>query len=265
MIIGPNGTGKSTLLAAIILGLGGNPKTIGRGKKVSEYVQHNCNEAKINIYLQGNSEDLNDLIKITREFNIEDKNVWKLNNKTISGKDIMEYVKQFDIQVDNLCQFLPQDRVQDFAKLNKQELLKQTQISICRQDLIDKQEKLIAKRARHTELVGLLAKYNQNLAEATSSNTRLQAKVKNFRKMKKYLEKIKQIDRKIAWVFYKGLKEKVDDLQERREKADKEFKKQKNAAEPLRNALTNARQAVTGVQGKIANMVCIFYSERPNL
>lgn len=34
MIIGPNGTGKSTMVAAIILGLGGNPKTVGRGSKV---------------------------------------------------------------------------------------------------------------------------------------------------------------------------------------------------------------------------------------
>lgn len=34
MIIGPNGTGKSTMVAAIILGLGGNPKIVGRGSKV---------------------------------------------------------------------------------------------------------------------------------------------------------------------------------------------------------------------------------------
>lgn len=33
LVIGPNGTGKSTLVAAIILGLGGNPKTVGRGSK----------------------------------------------------------------------------------------------------------------------------------------------------------------------------------------------------------------------------------------
>ncbi|ERL93414.1 hypothetical protein D910_10706 [Dendroctonus ponderosae] len=33
MIIGPNGTGKSTIVAAIILGLGGQPKTVGRGTK----------------------------------------------------------------------------------------------------------------------------------------------------------------------------------------------------------------------------------------
>lgn len=38
MIIGPNGTGKSTMVAAIVLGLGGSPKTVGRGTKVT-YIQ----------------------------------------------------------------------------------------------------------------------------------------------------------------------------------------------------------------------------------
>lgn len=257
MIIGPNGTGKSTLLAAIILGLGGNPKTVGRGKKVSEYVKHNSTEAKINIYLQGNAGDTS-FIKITREFNLQEQNTWKLNDKSISAKEIMEFVKQFDIQVDNLCQFLPQDRVQDFAKLNKQELLRQTQIAICRQDLIEMQEKLIVKRTRHRELVGLLDKFNQNLTEATSSNARLQAKVKNFKKMKRYLEKIKNIDRKIAWIYYDGLKEGVVVLQNKRKKAEDEFKVQKNKSEPLKNALSNARQAMASIQTKITTLVCFF-------
>ena len=35
-------------------------------------------------------------------------------------------MEKLDIQVDNLCQFLPQDRVQDFAKMNKQQLLENT-------------------------------------------------------------------------------------------------------------------------------------------
>lgn len=35
LIIGPNGTGKSTFMCAIILGLCGKPSVIGRSKKVS--------------------------------------------------------------------------------------------------------------------------------------------------------------------------------------------------------------------------------------
>lgn len=38
MIVGPNGTGKSTFVCAIILGLCGKTSVIGRAKKVSKYL-----------------------------------------------------------------------------------------------------------------------------------------------------------------------------------------------------------------------------------
>lgn len=34
LILGPNGTGKSTIVSAIVLGLGGHPKVIGRASQV---------------------------------------------------------------------------------------------------------------------------------------------------------------------------------------------------------------------------------------
>lgn len=34
IIIGPNGTGKSTLVSAIVLGMGGNPKVLSRSSNV---------------------------------------------------------------------------------------------------------------------------------------------------------------------------------------------------------------------------------------
>lgn len=38
VIIGPNGTGKSTLMAAIVLGMGGSPKVLSRALNVSESI-----------------------------------------------------------------------------------------------------------------------------------------------------------------------------------------------------------------------------------
>lgn len=97
MLIGPNGTGKSTMVAAIILGLGGNPKTVGRGSKISEYIKHGCNVATINIHLQGRAE--NETVKTTREFGADEKSMWRINDKKVSGKEFVEFVRRFDIQV----------------------------------------------------------------------------------------------------------------------------------------------------------------------
>lgn len=42
----------------------------------------------------------------------------------------------FNIQLDNLCQFLPQDMVVEFAKCDSKKLLEQTQKAIGSEDMI---------------------------------------------------------------------------------------------------------------------------------
>ncbi|KAJ8926523.1 hypothetical protein NQ314_021125 [Rhamnusium bicolor] len=213
MIIGPNGTGKSTMVAAIILGLGGNPKVVGRGTKVSEYIKHNCDRATINITLQDENE--NTYIKVTREFDTQERSTWKLNNRKVKIDEVLKSIGKFNIQVNNLCQFLPQDRVQDFAKLNKQDLLKETQKALCRFDLIEKQETLVGSREHHKAQIECMENYQKKLQEAQDANVRLEGRVQNFNKKKKYNEAILHIERKIAWVIYEDIRAQFTDIKKR--------------------------------------------------
>jgi chromosome segregation ATPase len=40
VIIGPNGCGKSTIMCAICIGLGGKPSVIGRNDNLNEYIKN---------------------------------------------------------------------------------------------------------------------------------------------------------------------------------------------------------------------------------
>jgi chromosome segregation ATPase len=51
VIIGPNGTGKSTVVCAICLGMGGKPSVLGRAGNVSDYIKYGKNQATIEIEL----------------------------------------------------------------------------------------------------------------------------------------------------------------------------------------------------------------------
>lgn len=258
MLIGPNGTGKSTIVAAIILGLGGSPKTVGRGTKVSGYVKHDCSVAEVNIYLQGNSED--EFIKLTRQFTLDDKSTWKINDQKCASKEFMQFIKQFNVQVDNLCQFLPQDRVQDFAKMNKQELLKQTQVAVCREDLMLKQEQLIGSRTKQTDVTKTVESLRQKLDDAVNANLQLQSKVRNFQKKKEFLGKIKDIERKMAWTMYEDFKQNLNQAEEQKEKIRRELDKRKEMMKPLESALLNARRGIQNVQTEITEAVsCLIY------
>ncbi|KAI8377087.1 P-loop containing nucleoside triphosphate hydrolase protein, partial [Choanephora cucurbitarum] len=115
MIIGPNGTGKSTIVCAIALGLGGSPSLLGRARNINEFVKTGADEAVITIELKKvNTRN----VVIQRSFR-KSNNVtnWRINDKTSSQKDVMAIIHGFNIQVDNLCQFLPQDRVAEFAEV----------------------------------------------------------------------------------------------------------------------------------------------------
>lgn len=78
----------------------------------------------------------------------------------------MEHVAQYNIQITNLCQFLPQDRVQDFAKMNPQELLHNTQSSVCSPECSEMFEKLKELRAQQkgdgNTLITQISKLSEN-------------------------------------------------------------------------------------------------------
>ena len=51
VIIGPNGTGKSTIVCAICLGLAGKTSWLGRAQQFSEFIKYGQNKARIEIEL----------------------------------------------------------------------------------------------------------------------------------------------------------------------------------------------------------------------
>uniref|UniRef100_A0A3Q1EJA9 Structural maintenance of chromosomes protein 5 n=1 Tax=Acanthochromis polyacanthus TaxID=80966 RepID=A0A3Q1EJA9_9TELE len=127
MIIGANGTGKSSIVCAICLGLAGKTAVLGRGDKVGLYVKRGCSKGYIEIELYKSGGN----VVINREIHQENnQSLWMLNWKHCNQKTVEEEVKALRIQVSNLCQFLPQEKVGEFAKMSKVELLEATEKSV---------------------------------------------------------------------------------------------------------------------------------------
>lgn len=122
LVIGPNGTGKLTLVAAICLGLAGRPELISR-KELKHMIR--AGQAKAVVEVELKNEPRNVIIR--REFTANNNLKWFLNNLLVLEKDITELVKSFNIQLSNLCHFLPQERVTEFASMDSRKLLEETQ------------------------------------------------------------------------------------------------------------------------------------------
>lgn len=121
--------------------------------------------------LDSGCEDEHNVI-IQLEFTKTNTKIWRLNGKHINQKDIMDVISKFRIQVNNLCQFLPQDRVQDFAKMNNRELLINTQKSVGHEELSELHQQLITLRAAYKELESAYEKQEVVLNDAEQRNNR---------------------------------------------------------------------------------------------
>jgi energy-coupling factor transporter ATP-binding protein EcfA2 len=214
MVIGPNGTGKSTLVCAICLGLASSPSNLGRAKDVGEFVKHGASEAYIELELKGRRGQRNQIITthIKKEGN---KRTFSINGTSTTQKAVVKLANEFSIQIDNLCQFLPQDRVVEFAGLNPVDLLASTQRAAAPQQMIDWHEQL--KKLRATQRT---AEVEQG--DARKSLTDLQKKQDNQRidverlreraevvKNISMLEKVKQLAES---VFLKDAHSKAKDV-----------------------------------------------------
>lgn len=137
MIIGPNGTGKSSLVCALALGLGYPTNVLGRATKYSEYVTHGRDSATIEIELQKRPQDQSNHVvrlQITRESN--NRRFW-LNKREVTVKKIQSIVSKLRIACDNLCQFLPQEKVAEFAGLTPVQLLHETLRAAAPEEMIN--------------------------------------------------------------------------------------------------------------------------------
>ncbi|KAI1845007.1 hypothetical protein JX265_008408 [Neoarthrinium moseri] len=177
MIIGPNGTGKSSLVCALALGLGYNTSVLGRATKFGEYVTHGRDTATVEIELQRRPrEKKNHVIRldIIRE---NDKRKFWLNGKPCLVKVVQGLVANLRIACDNLCQFLPQEKVAEFAGLTPVQLLHETLRAAAPEEVINWQTALKALFIDFKDLKARVETQTANLTNLQSRQQGLQADV----------------------------------------------------------------------------------------
>uniref|UniRef100_A0A672LQ30 Structural maintenance of chromosomes protein 5 n=1 Tax=Sinocyclocheilus grahami TaxID=75366 RepID=A0A672LQ30_SINGR len=180
MIVGANGTGKSSIVCAICLGLAGKTAVLGRGDKVGLYVKRGCSKGSVEIELYRASGNL----IITREIQVENnQSTWMLNKKHSSQRAVEEAVKELHIQVGNLCQFLPQNVCKE--KANFLEKARQRN----ERNKLDVERYYMKKR--HLDRIQMLEK-KKPWVEYETARKELEGVKKEREEMKKKLKSLKE-------------------------------------------------------------------------
>ena len=191
-----------------------------RAQHLKDFIKYGCDTAELEIELfkEGGNVVIHRKISST-------KSDWKINGKTCKQEDVIATVAKlniqvrfqflgtttidfirmslwrlglfqvylrikfrvlaFHLQVDNLCQFLPQDRVADFAKMTPQELLVGTEQAVGSATLIKNHEKLKDFQKTSDELISRIKSVESRLDQTVQLNEHLEAELSTFREYQK--------------------------------------------------------------------------------
>lgn len=251
MVVGPNGTGKSSLVCAICLGLGYSPKHLGRAGSVKEFVKHGKDTATIEIELYKRAKDRRNFVvkvQIRREQNSQK---WWLNGKETNHKTIQSLMRKLKIQVDNLCQFLPQDRVVEFAACTPVDLLHETLRAAAPEEMLEWQRQLQDLHKDKKGLSEAVHTDSDTLKNLESRQQGLQADVDRIREREEILEQVKNLKSALVLSRYQEARDLHSSAKERKKIAERSLRRLEQESGPSLVAVNDKQEYARQIEAVI--------------
>ncbi|KAI0290728.1 P-loop containing nucleoside triphosphate hydrolase protein [Russula brevipes] len=201
MIIGPNGTGKSSIACAIALGLNWPPSILGRAAELNSFVKIGATDGYIEIELKGKIGKKN--LVVRRNLSSTSKgSTYNLNGQAATGREVTQKMNDLNVQVGNLCSFLPQDKVSEFAHMSPQQLLRETQRAAGDPRLTNWHDALITAGKEMTQLAEILNSERQQLKTLEDRNAMLERDVQRFNERKEFERQISLVELILPFMEY---------------------------------------------------------------
>ena len=210
-------------------------------------------EAEIEIELSAGEDGIgaNPIIRrlIKREGN---KSSFFINNQPSTQKAVQSLARSYSIQIDNLCQFLPQDRVVEFAALSPVDLLLSTQRAAAPDYLLEWHEEL---KRLHTEWKRKKvdqSSMKDNLANLENRQNLQRADVERLQQRKEMITKVSALQKMRVAIRYRTATNKVRVAKERKKEALEELKNLETEVEPLLSSVNEKQEYLNQVNRMVS-------------
>lgn len=220
-VTGRNGTGKSALLTAVVVGLGGNASSTSRGSRLKGFVKDGKQVAEVTVQLSNRGSDayepekFGESIVVYRKLNVSGANEYQIrsrSNKLISKKreDLDKILDHFNIQVDNPIAVLNQEVSKNFlwsksAADRYKFFLKATQLDQMKED----HQKASEEKDRTADILRskeeTLPRLQKEVNELETKHKALQYRATNLQELR---EELAKKEHELLWAMVE-LKESV--------------------------------------------------------
>ncbi|KAJ9479932.1 Structural maintenance of chromosomes protein 5 [Pseudozyma hubeiensis] len=260
LICGPNGTGKSSIACAIALGLGGHPSLLGRASNLGSFVKRGETDGWIEIELQAWPRSSNPVIRrtITTSSNKSD---WYVDGRSTTKTDVLAMVSEFNIDVANLCSFLPQDKVHEFAKMTDAKRLVETEKAVGGARLVRWHDKLTEHGKAAAEIASQLKARQEEKAHLEQRNQALQVDVQRFEERQEIERRIERLEVMIAMADYNRTKRSVTELLEDRERKRQDLIDARNQSEPIQQKRKDLDDKTAKLELELKRLESVYVSD----
>ncbi|KAM5164061.1 structural maintenance of chromosomes protein 6 [Mantella aurantiaca] len=207
-VVGNNGSGKSAVLTALIVGLGGKAATTNRGSSVKGFVKEGQTSADVSITLRNRGKDAfrpevyGDSIVVHQHLTADGGRTYKMKSKTgvlVSSKkeELVSILDHFNIQVDNPVSVLTQEMSKLFLQSKNESdkykfFMKATQLEQMKEDY-----SYIMETKTRTDNQIIFGE--EKLQELKQDCIAKEDRFKNLASLSEMKEKMEDLRRNMAW------------------------------------------------------------------
>lgn len=260
MLMGPNGTGKSSIVAAMAIGLGFHPGVLGRSKDVTEFIKYGRDKAILETALRVETlpeplaTDAADMMEregvlllrreLGRSARGHQHSEWFINGRAVPARTVAATMLALNVQIDNLCQFLPQDKVSEFAKMTPAELLLATEGAAAEAGVAETHRQLIEAQGTDQSLAARQEELASRLSSLERQNESVAGILRRVKERQDILKIIRLCERKRPWLLYNSARDAYLAAKDARDAARQSLTEAEHQADPLRSQLCEAQKVL---------------------
>ncbi|XP_020357157.2 structural maintenance of chromosomes protein 6 [Oncorhynchus kisutch] len=258
-IVGNNGSGKSAILTALIVGLGGKATITNRGASLKGFVKNGESTADVTVKLRNRGPDAykgdvyGECISIEQRISSDGVRTCRLKSKTghlVSNKkdELTAILDHFNIQVDNPVSILNQEMSKQFLHSKSEGdkykfFMKATLLEQMKRDYIHiKQTKAVTR-----EQVERQEECLKDLKQEFLQKKERYENLSSVGKMKETLEELKKM---MAWGLVREKERLVQQLQEQIDAEESNHKHEENL-QLCQNKVTVAEKKLQEIQSRL--------------
>uniref|UniRef100_A0A8C1YRV0 Structural maintenance of chromosomes protein 6 n=1 Tax=Cyprinus carpio TaxID=7962 RepID=A0A8C1YRV0_CYPCA len=223
-VVGNNGSGKSAVLTALIVALGGKALTTNRGSSLKGFVKEGESSADVSITLRNRGRDaykpevFGQSITVDLRISSEGIRTYKLRSKTghlVSSKkeELISILDHFNIQVDNPVSILTQEMSKHFLHSKGEGdkykfFMKATQLDQMKEDY-----SYIMKTKTMTQ--NTVEKHRETLQELKRKYHEKEERYKSLASLDEMQKKLDELKNQMAWALVAEVEQEVKSMRER--------------------------------------------------